>query len=162
VASFGTVSAAHAVELALDSARCTEYDGARLKELLTLELQTLSAERGGRSAAIELYCSPGAIRVRVHQGDGRRVREVWLEEPVAAGDAKTRALALAVTEIVADLWSDPSARSQRAIPAEPGEPAPSRRTERLLHLSLGAAVQALGRPVGPLYLGALDVELELH
>ena len=164
VACSVTGRSAHAVELALDSDRCAEYDGARLKELLTLELQTLSAGRSGRSATIQLVCSPGAIRVRVHEGDGRQVREAWLEAPVAAGDAETRALALAVTEIVADIWSATPARSQRAIPAQPrDEPHPPGRTERRqLHLSLGPTVQALGRPVGPLYLAALGVELELH
>jgi hypothetical protein len=150
---------------------CADHDGDRLNELLAIEAETIGAEHAARPSDVLLECRGGVVSVRVSLRDGSGERSGVVDPGTADRSARTRLLALTISEFLAQLWSDvPSAAAtvERATPppgARPPDarPAASPAMEHapawLLHG--GAALRSLMDPRAGLLGGTIGAELRL-
>jgi hypothetical protein len=140
---------------------CSGYDAERLDELLAIETATIAAEHAARPSDVRLSCRDAVVTVHVSLRDGTGERSSVVDPGTADRAARTRLLALTITELLADLWRDapapPEALPKEAPPVDerPAKPASARPPSWVLHG--GAAVRSMLDPRTGLLGGTLGV-----
>jgi len=105
-------------DLQLREQDCAGYDSARLSELLEIEVETIRAERPSRASDVSLVCRDGRVAIRVALRDGSAELSGQVDARGTAPAARTRLLALTISELLAQLWSE----RLPSKPAAPGAP----------------------------------------
>jgi hypothetical protein len=150
---------------------CTDYDLVRLDELVAIEVETLGSELSPRPSEALLECRADAVSIRVAVTGSAVVRSRRVETQSMDRAAATRLLALTITELLAQLWSEnppPRSLAQKPQTAAPDRdsPPPDRDAgqERVagpepgLAVSAGAAFRSMLEPRAGLFGGSLRAE----
>ena len=108
------------VELTLEG--CPEIDGARLRELVGIEIATMRASGQRSPTAARLTCDGSHVRIKLL---GPTPAEANLDLGGTPALARPRLLALTITELAATSWVDPVPRvaPPPAAPPPPASPA---------------------------------------
>jgi hypothetical protein len=150
--------AAPSFELALEG--CPTLDAARLRELITIELETLGAAATPRATSIRLTCVEDRVAIALTDTatGGRATSDLDVSATPQA--ARPRLLALTVTELVALTWAELRAPLPQTAPSPPPPPpplpptpqpiavvtAPPARTPSRVRLFAVASLRRIGQP----------------
>jgi len=165
VLCLGTASAAPPA-IRLTEHGCSAYDRARLDELIAIELETVESDRPARPSDVALECSAGVVSIRASLRGTSRERKSRVDPKAMDPAAATRLLALAITELLAQLWSEAEPARPPPVPAaRPAEPqdVPAPLTvahEREFAVFAGAAFRTMLEPRAGLFGGALRAEYD--
>jgi len=123
---------------------CADYDRERLDELLAIEAETIGAEHPARPSDVVLECRGSVVSFRVSLRDGSDTRSGMVDPGAADRASRTRLLALAISELFAQLWS----RAPEAPPAvaRAAPPAAERPAYATWGLRGGAALRSVLDP----------------
>jgi hypothetical protein len=145
---------------------CDDVDLARLDELVAIEVDTVASELSPRQSDVFLECRAGAISIKAELRESSASRSSKVEPRSMDRAAATRLLALTITELLAQLWSEkpaPSAPIEQPEPATPELDAPPEKSaaaagERRFAAYAGAAYHSMLEPRAGLFGGALRAE----
>jgi len=151
-------------DLRLREQDCAGYDSARLSELLEIEVETIRAERPSRASDVSLVChDDGSVAIRVALRDGSAELSGQVDPRGTEPAARTRLLALTISELLAQLWSErppskPAAsdapQATDVSPLEPRRP----RTEFVPYAAV--ALRSMLEPRATLLGAALGAEYQ--
>jgi hypothetical protein len=140
------------LDLAL--AGCAQYDEARLRELVFIEMGTVSAEGARRRAQVRLTCTGERVAIDVVDGGAAQPSRSELNLAGTAEATRLRLLALTITELVSLSWHAATASTPpppSMAPASPVAPTVTTDAPALLEkhrwaLSATTSVRRMGRP----------------
>jgi hypothetical protein len=141
-----------AVPLDLTVVGCDQYDEARMRELVFIEMGTIGAEGARRPARVRLLCAGERVAIDVEDGSPARPSHSELNLAGTAESTRLRLLALTITELVSLSWN--AAIASPPPSAIPGSPASATVTTgvsppsdaRRWALSASTSVRRMGRP----------------
>ena len=144
---------------------CADVDLARLDELVAIEVDTVASELSPRQSDVFLECSGGVVSIKVLVRETSASRSTQIEPRSMDRAAATRLLALTITELLAQLWSEkpaPSAPVEQTSVESPerdmAAPERSPAAERKFAAYAGAAYRSMLEPRAGLLGGALRAE----
>jgi hypothetical protein len=147
---------------------CTDFDLTRLDELVGIEVETVATELSSQPSEVFLECRAGVVSIRATLPESSATRTSKVEPRSMDRAAATRLLALTITELLAQLWSERPAQSAPIEkPLAPPEPEPKRDAappekpvggERKFAAYAGGAYRSMLEPRAALFGGALRAE----
>jgi hypothetical protein len=166
------VCAGAAPKVRLSERGCSAYDRARLDELIAIELETVESDREARPSDVVLECRDGIVSIQASLRGTMRQRKSRVDPKAMDRAAATRLLALAITELLSQLWSDapekpaPAKSQPQPAPLPPAErrdaslPASADENEHRWGVFVGGVFRSMLEPRAGLFGGSARAEYE--